>query len=142
MRCDRLCHLHPGGKALADPIQIAFEAVLVTIAVFLGATYVTFLRMNAEVRRARLFIMSARILRFLLAFVIGFGLLAADLLLVFIGIAIPSAVSLAVIFLFLGSVAYGSFELLLIARPPGRFFTRGRPARNGGAQRGNRNGPS
>lgn len=98
--------------------------------------------MNAEVRRARLFIMSARILRFLLAFVIGFTVLAVDLLVAFLGVGIPPAVTLVIVFVFLGAVAYGSLELLLIAKPPGRWFARPRFARNGGTHGGNRNGPS
>jgi hypothetical protein len=125
---------------LADLIQIAFEGVLLTIAGFLGATYVAFLKMNPEVRRARLFIMSARILRFLLAFVVGFSALAIDLLAVFVGIPVPPAVSMVVIFLFLGAVAYGSLELLLIARPPGQWLTRLKSSVRT-PQAGNRNGP-
>ena len=103
---------------LALAFGILFEGSLVVAGVLLLATYVAFARMNKDVRRARMFIMSDRVRRFLGAFTFGFLLIAAASVLTIAGLPGASAVFLVVIFLFLAAIIYGSLELYLIVRPP------------------------
>ena len=103
---------------LALAFGILFEGSLVVAGVLLLATYVAFARMNKDVRRARMFIMSDRVRRFLGAFTFGFLLIAAASVLTIAGMPGASAVFLVVIFLFLAAIIYGSLELYLIVRPP------------------------
>ncbi len=102
---------------MAEPLAIAFEALLAGIAVVLLVSYLSFVRMNAEVRRARLFVMAARIQRFLLAFTLGFFSIVLTFFVAFAGITLPMGVTTGAVFFFLGAVLYGSVEILLIARP-------------------------
>ncbi|HEV8595593.1 MAG TPA: hypothetical protein VGR51_08705 [Thermoplasmata archaeon] len=102
---------------MAEPLAIAFEVLLGGIATLLLASYVSFVRMNPEVRRARLCVMAARIHRFLLAFTLGFFSIVLVFFVSFAGIPLPLAVSTGSVFFFLAAVLYGSIEILLIARP-------------------------
>ncbi|TLZ51046.1 MAG: hypothetical protein E6K18_05985 [Methanobacteriota archaeon] len=102
---------------MADPLAIAFEALLAGIAILLLVSSVSFRRMNAEVRRARLFVMGSRIERFLLAFTVGFLAIVITFFAAFAGITLPPAIGIAAIFFWLGAVLWGSTEILLVARP-------------------------
>src|SRR5713226_1355323 len=64
---------------------IAFEGIVGLIAALLVVTYISFQRMERNVRRARMFIMADRIQRFLGAFTLGFVVLAATFASSFLG---------------------------------------------------------
>jgi hypothetical protein len=98
-------------------VLIAFEGIIGGVAVLLSLTYVSFTRMEREVRRARMFIMADRIKRFLGAFTLGFVVLAVAFAGTFIGLVIPAAVIGGAFFFFLGTIAYGIIELFFIVRP-------------------------
>jgi hypothetical protein len=102
---------------MPDPLDLVFDAVLVGITAILLFAYLSFARMHPEVRRARLFIMADRIGRFLLGFTVGFLGFLVVLLLTAAGVVLPPAVSYAAFFLSIGTILYGSIELLLIAHP-------------------------
>lgn len=94
-----------------------FEGILGLMALLLTLSYVTFMRMNKDVRRARMFIMADRIHRFLGAFTAGFVALAIYIGVGIAGVQVPAAVSSFVIFFFLGAIAYGIIEIYSIIRP-------------------------
>jgi hypothetical protein len=98
-------------------LLIAFEGIVGGVAVLLTLTYVSFARMERDVRRARMFIMADRIKRFLGAFTLGFLVLAATFATGFLGIVLPSGISIGAFFFFLGTIAYGVAELFFIIRP-------------------------
>ena len=98
-------------------LEIAFEGSLAAAGGLLLLTYLSFARMNRDVRRARLFIMANRVKRFLGAFTLGFLLIAAASILTIAGLPTAGTIFLVVIFLFLGAIVYGSLELFLIVRP-------------------------
>ena len=102
---------------LALAFGLLFEGALVAAGVLLLATYVAFVRMNRDVRRARMFIMSDRVRRFLGAFTLGFLLIAVASVLSLAGLPYASVIFFVVIFLFLAAIIYGSLELYLIVRP-------------------------
>ena len=104
---------------MVNLVSVSFEILLTAIAGLLGISYYSFLRMKPDIRRARIFLMADRIQRFLLGFFVGFAALMVVILISFTGMTLPSVVGTAAVFLFIGSVAYGSLELLLIARPVG-----------------------
>lgn len=106
-----------GSHALASPISAVFGALLLCITLLLLVAYVKLVRMNAEVRRARLFIMAKRINWFLLAFMIGFLSISIQSLVSVMGVALPAAATTGAAFFFLGAVLLGSLELFLIASP-------------------------
>jgi hypothetical protein len=116
---------------VAQAIATAFELLLVAITFLLAVAYFSFFRMDLPIRRARMFIMSDRVQRFLLAFFVGFLSLVVSFLGSLGGFALPAFVSTGVVFFFLGSVVYGSLELFLIARPPagGRLRAKGQAAK-------------
>lgn len=58
-------------------VVVAFEGAIVILASLLALAYISFNRMEKEVRRARMFIMGDRVNRFLGAFTLGFIVLAA-----------------------------------------------------------------
>ncbi len=95
----------------------AFEGILGLLAVLLTLSYVTLMRMNKDVRRARMFIMADRIHRFLGAFTAGFVALAIYIGVGIAGAQVPAAVSTFVIFFFLATIAYGIIEIYFIIRP-------------------------
>ena len=95
----------------------AFEGIVGGVAVILSLTYVSFLRIEKNVRRARMFIMADRIQRFLGAFTLGFVVLALTFALSTFGSILPSAVFAAAFFFFLATIAYGILELFFIVRP-------------------------
>ena len=98
-------------------LLIAFEGIVGGVALLLSLTYLSFRRMAREVRRARMFIMSDRIQRFLGAFTVGFIVLAATFATGFLGIVLPAGVGAGAFFFFLAMVAYGVVELFFIIRP-------------------------
>src|SRR5439155_15825695 len=95
----------------------AFEGIVGGVAVILSLTYVSFVRMEKNVRRARMFIMADRIQRFLGAFTLGFVVLALTFALSTFGSILPSAVFAGAFFFFLATIAYGILELFFIVRP-------------------------
>jgi hypothetical protein len=95
----------------------AFEGIVGGVAVLLSLTYVSFVRMEKNVRRARMFIMADRIQRFLGAFTLGFVVLALTFALSTFGSILPSSVFAAAFFFFLATIAYGILELYFIVRP-------------------------
>src|SRR5437667_8736352 len=101
-------------------LLVLFEGIVGGVAVILSFTYVSFVRMEKNVRRARMFIMADRIQRFLGAFTVGFVVLALTFALVTFGSILPSAVFWVAFFFFLGSAACGCLELFFIVRPRGR----------------------
>ncbi len=106
-------------KSMADInwLAVVFEGLLAAIAGLLLVTYILFLKMNDDVRRARLYIMADRIKRFLLAFFIGFFALMVVILVGFAGVSLPAWVSGPMIFAWMGFTVYGCLELLFIAAP-------------------------
>ena len=98
-------------------ILIAFEGIVGGVAVLLSLTYVSFTRMEKNIRRARMFIMADRIQRFLGAFTMGFVVLASTFAGSFLGITLPPGVALGAFFFFLATIAYGIVELFFIVRP-------------------------
>ena len=96
---------------------IGFEGALAAVAVLLVATFLSFLRMNPDVRRARMYIMANRVIRFLGGFTLGFVAIAVVVLFDLLSIPPPAVVSLAAIVVFLTAVLYGSVELFWIVRP-------------------------
>ena len=95
---------------------IGFEGVIVLLAVLLLVTYVSFVRMDKDVRRARMFIMADRIKRFLGALTLGFIALAAAFAAGIAQIA-PASVITGAFFFFLGTIGYMIVELFFIVRP-------------------------
>ena len=102
---------------MADPTAVVFEVILGGIAFVLLVSYISFVRMNAHLRRARLFVMAARINRFLLAFTLGFLSITIVILVAFTGVTLPTSVTGAAVFLWIGAILYGSLEILFVARP-------------------------
>lgn len=104
---------------------IAFEGIVGGVAVLLSLTFITFARMEKDIRRARMFIMADRIHRFLGAFTVGFIVLATTFAGAFLGIGIPAGVTVGAFFFFLAAIAYGVVELFFIVRPKRTAGTRG-----------------
>ena len=98
-------------------ILIAFEGIVAGVAVLLSLTYLSFTRMERDVRRARMFIMADRIQRFLGAFTLGFVVLAITFAGGFLGVVLPAGVTTGAFFFFLATIAYGIVELYFIVRP-------------------------
>jgi len=97
-------------------VVAAFEGTIVILASLLALAYISFNRMEKEVRRARMFIMGDRVNRFLGAFTIGFIVLAATFAATLFAL-IPAAAFSAAFFFFLGTIGYGVMELYFIVRP-------------------------
>jgi hypothetical protein len=93
---------------------LAFEGIVVAVSVLLIVTFVSFQRMERNVRRARMFIMADRIQRFLGAFTVGFVVLALTFAGEFI---LPPGVLVGAFFFFLATIGYGVVELFFIVRP-------------------------
>ena len=96
---------------------LAFEGIVAAVAVLLIITYISFQRMERNVRRARMFIMADRIQRFLGAFTLGFVVLAVTFASSFLGPILPAGVAVGAFFFFLATIAYGIVELFFIVRP-------------------------
>jgi len=77
---------------IAWAVLIAFEGIIGGVAVLLTLTFVSFSRMEKNVRRARMFIMADRIQRFIGAFTVGFVVLAVTFAGSFVGLVLPAAV--------------------------------------------------
>lgn len=113
----------------AQLFGIAFLTVLCVITGLCGITYYSFFRMNVQIRRARMFIMSNRIQRFLLAFLLAFLALVATYVPAFSGVGLPPAVGTFAVFFFLGAITYGILELYFVAVPTSRLNFRSRKQR-------------
>ena len=101
-------------------LLITFEGLVGSVAVLLSLTYVSFTRMEKDVRRARMFIMADRIKKFLGAFTVGFVVLAVTFaggFLSLLGVVLPQPVTLGAFFFFLATITYGIVELYFIVRP-------------------------
>ena len=98
-------------------LLITFEGIVGGVAVLLSLTYLSFRRMEKDVRRARMFIMADRIQRFLGAFTLGFIVLASVFATGFVEIDLPAALPAGAFFFFLATIAYGIVELFFIVRP-------------------------
>jgi hypothetical protein len=98
-------------------LLVTFEGIVGGVAVLLTLTYLSFRRMEKNVRRARMFIMADRIQRFLGAFTVGFIVLAAVFATIFLGVTLSPAISGGAFFFFLATIAYGVVELFFIVRP-------------------------
>ena len=112
-------------------ILIAFEGIIGGVAVLLILTFVSFSRMEKNVRRARMFIMADRIQRFIGAFTVGFVVLAVTFAGTFVWVVLPAAVVGGAFFFFLGTIAYGIVELYFIVRPRQSVRAAGPPALSG-----------
>lgn len=97
--------------------QIAYQGLIAATFAVVGFTYVTWRRMNKDVRRARMFILADRFDRFLLAFTLAFLVLTA----VFLGLAdvvvVPLVVSEFATIFFLVAIFYATLELFFVAHP-------------------------
>ncbi len=102
-------------------LTIALEGVIVATFLVVLVAFLTFRGMNKEVRRARMFILADRFERFLAAFTVAFLFLVADLLASAAGIAFPAGVSAVVVFVWLGGILYGAFEIFFVFRPRSRW---------------------
>lgn len=102
-------------------VSLAFEGIMVTITTLLILTYVIFLRMDAPMRRARMYIMSDKLQRILLAFMVAFLSLTVTFLGNFAGLGVPAIVSTFIVFLFFGLIGYAFLELFFVARPTSRW---------------------
>ena len=109
--------------------EVGFGGSLAIVAALLVATFVAFLRMKNDVRRARLFIMADRVKGFLGSFTLGFVVIAVDFLLGVLALPLTQVVSAVAILLFVATMIYGSLQLFLIIRPPRPSITRGRRGR-------------
>ncbi len=133
-----------------DLLALTFVVIIGGSLVFAGAllllTYIAFVRMNRDVRRARMFLMADRVGRFLGAFTAGFLLVAVAALVTIVGFPAADLIFSGVIFLFLAAIVYGSLELFLIIRPrPRRPTSVTRPdlgQAEGDATNGSPGGPS
>jgi hypothetical protein len=106
-----------GPLPVATPLAIAFEALFVSITAMLLWAYVSFVRMNPEIRRARLFLMARRIHRFLLAFTIAFLAIVLSFLPGLFGVVVPAVASGLAVFVFMGGILYGALEIFFIVNP-------------------------
>src|SRR5436190_19192226 len=93
-----------------------FEGIVGGVAVILSFTYVSFVRMEKNVRRARMFIMADRIQRCLGAFTVGFLVLGLTCAVVPFGSTLPSALFAVAFCYFLSTLAYGRLELCCSVR--------------------------
>lgn len=120
---------------LALTIEVLIVGTLGIAGALLLLTYVAFIRMNRDVRRARMFLMADRVGRFLGAFTAGFLVVAAAAIMTIAGLPAADLIFNGVILLFLVAIVYGSLELFLIVRPRPHRLTRApkpAPAQAGG----------
>ncbi len=92
-------------------LTLALQGVIVATFLIVALTFVTFRKMNKEVRRARMFILADRMERFLAAFTVAFLFLTAALISSAAGFPLPAPVSSIVVFVWLGGILYGAFEI-------------------------------
>jgi len=98
-------------------LAIAFQGLIVATFAILAIAFVTFRRMNKEVRRARMFILADRFERFLGAITIAFLALSVTLISSAVGLPPPAAASAVMVFVFLGGIMYATFEIFFVIRP-------------------------
>ena len=101
----------------AQLLTIAFQGLIVATFAILAITFVTFRGMNREVRRARMYILANRFERFLAAITIAFLALTVSLISSTLGVPLPAGVAVAIVFVFLGGILYGTFEIFFVIRP-------------------------
>ncbi len=102
---------------VAQAIALSLQGVILATFVVVATTFVTFRRMNKDVRRARMFILAERLERFLAAFTVAFLFLTAALIANATGHPLPSAVSTVVVFVWLVGFLYGAVEIFFVVRP-------------------------
>ncbi|HYV08063.1 MAG TPA: hypothetical protein VEL81_00580 [Thermoplasmata archaeon] len=105
-------------------LTLALQGVIVATFLIVALTFVTFRKMNKEVRRARMFILADRMERFLAAFTVAFLFLTAALISSAAGFPLPAPVSSIVVFVWLGGILYGAFEIFFAMRPRSRWKRR------------------
>jgi hypothetical protein len=114
---------------VAIAVEIGFIGALGIAGTLLLLTYLAFVRMNRDVRRARMFLMADRVRRFLGAFTLGFLLIAAAAVMTVADLPTATPIFSILIFVFLVAIVYGSLELFLIVRPrPMRLALSRKPA--------------
>lgn len=101
---------------------------MLLVAALLVVTYLAFLRMNKDVRRARMFIMADRVKRFLGAYTFAFVAITLEVSIGILGIGLPPAAAGAVVLFFLGALVCGSVELFLVVHPRKRKAIGPKPA--------------
>src|SRR2546430_17596299 len=109
---------------------VGFLAFFGIITGLLTVTFLAFTRMDQDVRRARMFIMEKRIQRFLGALTIGFIALTVFIILPPVGVTLPTVAESVVLFVWVGDMGDGTYELLLIVRSPRVTLFRLRPGSN------------
>jgi len=102
---------------VAQAIAVTLQGVILATFVVVATTFVTFRRMNKDVRRARMFILAERLERFLAAFTAAFLFLTAALISTALGHPLPSAASTVIVFVWLGGFLYGAIEIFFVVRP-------------------------
>ena len=99
-------------------LTIGFVSFFGVITSLLAITFLAFTRMDKDVRRARMFIMEKRIQRFLGAFTTAFIALTVLVCASVIAVGLPTAIGSGLLVLWMVGMAYGTYELFLIVRPP------------------------
>ncbi|HYT18179.1 MAG TPA: hypothetical protein VEO18_08025 [Thermoplasmata archaeon] len=102
---------------VAQAIALTLQGVILATFVVVAITFVTFRRMNKDVRRARMFILAERLERFLAAFTVAFLFLTAALIANAAGHSLPAAASTIIVFVWLGGFLYGAIEIFFVVRP-------------------------
>ncbi|TLZ70018.1 MAG: hypothetical protein E6K14_08715 [Methanobacteriota archaeon] len=88
----------PLADLVAQAIAVTLQGVILATFLVVATTFVTFRRMNKDVRRARMFILAERLERFLAAFTVAFA-------------------STIIVFVWLGGFLYGAIEIFFVVRP-------------------------
>ncbi len=109
---------------VSDLLRIALEGVIVATFLLVLIAFITFRRMNKDVRRARMFILADRFERFLASFTIAFLFLVAGLIASSAGFPLPASVSAVFVFVWLGGILYGALEIFFVIRPRPRKIHR------------------
>src|SRR6266508_4577790 len=99
---------------VAQAIAVTLQGVILATFVVVATTFVTFRRMNKDVRRARMFILAERLERFLAAFTVAFLFLTAALIANATGHPLPAAASTVIVFVWLGGFLYGAIEIFSV----------------------------
>jgi len=102
---------------VAQAISVTLQGVILATFAIVAVTFVTFRRMNKDVRRARMFILAERLERFLAAFTVAFLFLTAALIANAAGHPLPAAASTVIVFVWLGGFLYGAVEIFFVVRP-------------------------
>ncbi|HYS73505.1 MAG TPA: hypothetical protein VEO96_05950 [Thermoplasmata archaeon] len=114
----------PLADLVAQAIAVTLQGVVLATFAVVAITFVTFRRMNKDVRRARMFILAERLERFLAAFTVAFLFLTAALIANAAGHPLPAAASTVIVFVWLGGFLYGAIEIFFVVRPRPRGGSR------------------